>query len=297
MSVGDVLNRTPSSILNGGIGSNVQKLTKDLRTSTSGVLDDSRFSSRAELEKSGLDRQYDALQARIVRGEVYNTTISTASSKLSAKQVALDDIRAVMSDFQHAGSNTSPSAPTRNEVANKALSQLAAILNKKESGKYIFGGKTDNVAPIQGDITSLDENNFTTVKEGAMVVDISETRSVDINMVTALDIKPFVKALNLYKTNKPSDQDSTSALTIAMTEATKSHQALQVKVGDALEDVKAAKTENVTNVSDAKETLATDFAVNVVDRTEKMSGAMQSLLINFSISVGTRNLLEKIMSA
>ncbi len=297
MSVGDVLNRTPSSILNGGIGSNVQKLTKDLRTSTSGVLDDSRFYSRAELEKSGLDRQYDALQARIVRGEVYNTTISTASSKLSAKQVALDDIRAVMSDFQHAGSNTSPSAPTRNEVANKALSQLAAILNKKESGKYIFGGKTDNVAPIQGDITSLDENNFTTVKEGVMVVDISETRSVDINMVTALDIKPFVKALNLYKTNKPSDPNSTSALTIAMTEATKSHQALQVKVGDALEDVKAAKTENVTNVSDAKETLATDFAVNVVDRTEKMSGAMQSLLINFSISVGTRNLLEKIMSA
>ena len=85
MSVSDILNRTPASILNGSVGANVKKLTKDITASSSGVLDDSKFSSRAELEKAGLDRQYDALQARLARGSVYESTVTTAKSKLTVK--------------------------------------------------------------------------------------------------------------------------------------------------------------------------------------------------------------------
>ncbi len=297
MGVSDILNRTPSSILNGSIGGNVKKLTANLRASASGVLDESRFSSRNELEKAGLDRQYDALQARLARGEIYNTTTSTAGSKLTAKQTALNDIRSIMSNFQGASSNTSASAPTRDELADKTLVQLATVLNRKDSGKYIFGGKTDNVPPITGDITKLDEKNFANVDEGIDLIDISETKSIDANMVTALDIAPFIKALNAYKYSQPGDQIGKSAVDVAIIEATKNHQELQVRVEDALEEVKAAKIDNVAGVSNAKETLASDFTINVVDRAEKMSGAIQSLLINFSIAAGTRNLLEKIMSS
>lgn len=293
MSVGDILNRTPSSILNGGIGSNIQKLTKDLRASTSGVLDDSKFASRAELEKSGLDRQYDALQARLARGEIYKTTVSTAKSKLDAKQTALDDIRVIMTNFKGATSDPKKMLDSREEQANKALIQIGAVLNRKDSGKYIFGGKTDNVPPVQGDITQLNDKNFANVDEGVMLVDISETKSVDVNMVTALDVAPFIKALNLYKNG---DASTNSDVEIATTEATKHHEYLQVKVGEALESVKDASIENVANVSNAKETLDSDFTVNVLDRAEKMSGAIQSLLINFKIAAGTRNLLEKIIS-
>ena len=241
MSVSEILNRTPSSILNGSIGRNVKKLTVNLRASASGGPNESRFSSRNELEKAGLDRQYDALQARLARGEIYYTTTSTAGSKLC--------------------------------------------------------GKTDNVPPITGDITTLDEKNFANVDEGIDLIDISETTSKDANMVTALDIAPFIKALNAYKHSQPGDQIGKSAVDVAIIEATKNDQELQVRVGDALEEVKAAKLENVAGVSNAKETLASDFTINIVDRAEKMSGAIQSLLINFSIAAGKRNLLEKIMSS
>lgn len=298
MSVSDILNRTPSSILNGSVGANVKKLTKDITASSSGVLDDSKFSSRAELEKAGLDRQYDALQARLARGAVYDTTVTTAKSKLTVKKIALEDIRSIIADdFRGGASNTAANAPTRREMADKALIQIANVLNRKDSGKYIFGGKTGDVAPIQGDITKLDEKNFTNVDAGADFIDISDSRSIDANMITSHDVTLIIKLLNQYKHSEPGDPTVQSGLDIAMNEALKSHELLLVTVGDALGEVEKAKTENVSAISDAKKVLESDFTVNLVDRSETMKNAIQSLLINFKIAAIPFNVLEKIMSS
>ena len=297
MSVSDILNRTPASILNGSVGANVKKLTKDITASSSGVLDDSKFSSRAELEKAGLDRQYDALQARLARGAVYESTVTTAKSKLTVKKIALDDIRAIVTDFSGRASDTSANAPTRREIADKALTQIASVLNRKDSGKYIFGGKTGDVAPIQGDITKLTEKNFTNVDASVNLINISDSRSVDANMITSHDLTPIIKLLNQYKHSEPGDQQVQSGLDIAMNEAIKSHELLGVKVDEALDEVEKAKTENVAAISDAKKVLESDFTVNLVDRSETMKNAIQSLLINFKIAQIPFNVLDRIMSS
>lgn len=294
MTVSDILNRTPASILNGSVGANVKKLTKDITASSSGVLDDSKFSSRAELEKAGLDRQYDALQARLARGSVYDSTVTTAKSKLTVKKIALDDIRTIVTDFRGRASDTSANAPTRREMADKALTQIASVLNRKDSGKYIFGGKTGDVAPIQGDIT---EKNFTNVDASVNLINISDTRSVDANMITSHDLTPIIKLLNQYKHSEPGDPKVQSGLDIAMDEAIKSHELLGVNVGEALDEVEKAKTENVAAISDAKKVLESDFTVNLVDRSETMRNAIQSLLISFKIAQIPFNVLERIMSS
>ena len=296
MSVSDILNRTPASILNGSVGANVKKLTKDITDSSSGVLDDSKFSSRADLQKAGLDRQYDALQARLARGSVYESTVTTAESKLTVKKIALDDIRAIVTEF-YSPSKTSPNAPTRREVADKTLTQIASVLNRKDSGKYIFGGKTGDVAPIQGDITKLTEKNFTNVDASVNLINISDTRSVDSNMITSHDLTPIIKLLNQYKHSEPGDQKVRSGLDIAMGEAIKSYELLGVTVGEALDEVEKAKTENVAAISDAKKVLESDFTVNIVDRSETMKNAIQSLLINFKIAAIPFNVLDRIMSS
>jgi len=306
MSVSDILNRTPASILNGSVGANVKKLTKDITASSSGVLDDSKFSSRAELEKAGLDRQYDALQARLARGSVYESTVTTAESKLTVKKIALDDIRTIVTDFRGRASDTSANAPTRRELADnaptrreladKALTQIASVLNRKDSGKYIFGGKTGDVAPIQGDITKLTEKNFTNVDASVNLINISDSRSIDANMITSHDLTPIIKLLNQYK-HTDGDPKVQSGLDIAMNEAIKSHELLGVKVGEALDEVEKAKTENVAAISDAKKVLESDFTVNLVDRSETMKNAIQSLLINFKIAQIPFNVLERIMSS
>jgi hypothetical protein len=297
MTVSDILNRTPASILNGSVGANVKKLTKDITALSSGVLDDSKFSSRAELEKAGLDRQYDALQARLARGSVYDSTVTTAKSKLTVKKIALDDIRAIVTDFRGRASDTSANAPTRREVADKALTQIASVLNRKDSGKYIFGGKTGDVAPIQGDITKLTEKNFTNVDASVNLVNISDSRSVDANMITSHDLTPIIKLLNQYKHTEPGDPKVQSGLDIAMGEAIKSYELLGVNVGEALDEVEKAKTENVAAISDAKKVLESDFTVNLVDRSETMKNAIQSLLINFKIAQIPFNVLDRIMSS
>jgi len=297
MTVSDILNRTPASILNGSVGANVKKLTKDITASSSGVLDDSKFSSRAELEKAGLDRQYDALQARLARGSVYDSTVTTAKSKLTVKKIALDDIRTIVTDFRGRASDTSANAPTRRELADKALTQIASVLNRKDSGKYIFGGKTGDVAPIQGDITKLTEKNFTNVDASVNLINISDTRSVDANMITSHDLTPIIKLLNQYKHSEPGDQKVQSGLDIAMGEAIKSYELLGVNVGEALDEVEKAKTENVAAISDAKKVLESDFTVNLVDRSETMKNAIQSLLINFKIAQIPFNVLDRIMSS
>ena len=183
-------------------------------------------------------------------------------------------------------------------MADKALTQIASVLNRKDSGKYIFGGKTGDVAPIQGDITKLTEKNFTNVDASVNLINISDSRSVDANMITSHDLTPIIKLLNQYKHSEPGgDQQVQSGLDIAMNEAIKSHELLGVKVGEALDEVEKAKTENVAAISDAKKVLESDFTVNLVDRSETMKNAIQSLLINFKIAQIPFNVLDRIMSS
>jgi hypothetical protein len=182
-------------------------------------------------------------------------------------------------------------------VADKTLTQIASVLNRKDSGKYIFGGKTGDVAPIQGDITKLTEKNFTNVDASVNLINISDTRSVDANMITSHDLTPIIKLLNQYKHTEPGDPKVQSGLDIAMDEAIKSHELLWVNVGEALDEVEKAKTENVAAISDAKKVLESDFTVNLVDRSETMKNAIQSLLINFKIAQIPFNVLDRIMSS
>lgn len=291
MKVNDILGRTPANVL----GANVSKLTQDMRSSSREVVQNNKFESRAKLEDSGLDRLYDDLQGKLVRVEVYKTTIPIAKSRLDAKQIALDEIRAIVTNFRAASSDPSDTGGTKVERANEALTKIADVLNRRENGKYIFGGRVDNELPIKGDITILDEHNFTEATSGEVIIDISDTRSVDANMVTARDIEPFIKVLNSYK--KGVGQANAEEIDNLMDKAIKHHEYLQVKVGGAVKSLEAASLENSEITCRTNETIAgSEFTVNVIDKSEAMQNSTQSLLANFSIEAAIRGVFNKVMN-
>lgn len=290
MSVGEILGRQPTNV----VGGNVTKLYKAVKENTLGVTREERFGSRAELQAAGLDGRYDELQAKLARGNIYDSNVVVAGLKLQSKQSALDDIRSVMTDFISSTSDASDAGGTKQQKADLALKKLAEILNRRENGVYIFGGKTANQQPITGDITKLDHTNFTDVTSNDLLVSVSDQISVDINQVTARDMAPLVKALNMYKNS--GGQGNKQELNKAFDEAIKHQDYLQVQVGYALKHVESAKIENLAMISETQDILTNgDFSVNIVDRAEKMRGSMQSLMVNFSISSGIRNLFDKIM--
>ena len=292
MSVGDILSRTPSAISNGNIGANVQKLGKDLAAASSDLLNDAKYSSRADLESSGLDGMYDSLQSTIARCNVYEITTTSAETKLTAKKIALEEIGVIMSNVNgNASSDDVSTGITRTEKANAALVKIANILNRRIDGEYIFGGKTSDKAPIEGDITKLNDKNFTKVDPAVELINVSDNISVDANMVTARDLAPAIEFLNKYK-NDGSDKEALQAL---WDKFTKTNGLLTVNVGDALQNVEAAKTDNVAAIASANKVLESDFTMNIVEKSQQISGITKSLLVNFYIQGASNKLLDKVM--
>ncbi len=292
MSVGDILSRTPSAILNGNIGANVQKLGKDLAAASSDLLNDAKYSSRADLESSGLDGMYDSLQSTIARCAVYEITTTSAETKLTAKKIALEEIGVIMSNVNgNASRDDKSTGITRQEKADAALVKIANILNRRIDGEYIFGGKTSDKAPIEGNITKLNDKNFTKVDPVVELIDVSDNISVDANMVTARDLAPAIEFLNKYK-NDGSDKE---ALQASWDKFTKTNGLLTVNVGDALQNVEAAKTDNVAAIESANKILESDFTMNIVEKSQQMSGVTKSLLVNFYIQGASNKLLDKVM--
>jgi len=291
MSVGDILSRTPSAILNGNIGANVQKLEKDLAIASSDLLNDAKYSSRADLESSGLDGVYDSLQSTIARCAVYEITTTSANTKLTAKKIALEEIGVIMSNVNgDASSDDASTGITRTEKANAALVKIANILNRRIDGEYIFGGKTSDKAPIEGDITKLNDKNFTKVDPAVELIDVSDNISVDANMVTARDLAPAIEFLNKYKNG-----DEKAALQVSWDKFNKTNGLLILNVGEALEDVKIAETENDAAIKDANIILQSDFTMNIVEKSQQISGITKSLLVNFYIQGASNKLLDKVM--
>jgi hypothetical protein len=295
MSVGDILSRTPSAILNGNIGANVQKLEKDLAAASSGLLNNAKYSSRADLESSGLDGMYDSLQSTIARCAVYEITTTSAETKLTAKKIALEEIGIIMANVNgNASSDDVSTGITRQEKADAALVKIANILNRRIDGEYIFGGKTSDKVPIEGNITKLNDKNFTKVDPVVELIDVSDNISVDANMVTARDLAPAIEFLNKYKGSSKDSSDK-DALQVSWDKFTKTNGLLIVNVGDALQNVKAAKTDNVAAIESANKILESDFTMNIVDRAQQMSGATKSLLVNFYIESANSKLLDKVI--
>lgn len=290
MKVNDILTRIPSNIL----GADVSKLTRNMTSAAREVVQDNKFESRAKLEDSGLDRLYDDLQGRLTRTEIYKTTIPIAQSRLTAKQIALGDIQAAITAFRGETSDPARIEGSSVEKVNDTLTKIADILNRRENGRYIFGGRADNEMPVKGDITTLDEHNFTEVTSNEVLIDVSDTRSVDANMITARDIEPFIRVLNTYK--KGIGPHNAAEIDKMMDHALKNHEYLQVKVGNGLNSIKKATSENAEAVYNANEVISgTEFTVNVVDKASAMQNSMQSLLANFSIESGIRGIFNKVL--
>jgi hypothetical protein len=292
MSVGDILSRTPSAILNGNIGANVQKLEKDLVIASSDLLNDAKYSSRADLESSGLDGMYDSLRSTIARCNVYEITTTSAETKLTAKKIALEEIGFIMTNVNgDASRDDATTGITRTEKADAALVKIANILNRRIGGEYIFGGKTSDKPPIAGDITKLNDKNFTKVDPAVELIDVSDNISVDANMVTARDLAPAIEFLNKYK-NEGNDKE---ALQVSWDKFSKTNKLLILNVGEALEDVEIAETENDAAIKDANIILQSDFTMNIVEKSQQVSGITKSLLVNLYIQNSYNKLLEKEM--
>ncbi len=292
MSVSSILSQTSSNVSSLDIG----KLTKDYKKASLGVVENAKFDSRADLQDAGLDRQYDQLQAKLARVEIYDITSSLAQSKITSKKLALQDIRAIITKFQADSSNIAEIAPTKEELANEALKNIVSILNRKEDGKYIFGGKNNNQPPVQLDITTLTLDNiddFTNVVPSENVTKISETYQVDLNMVNATNVQDLIKALITYKEvdGEPGRIQTQTAIESGL----KNHAKLETSVEIALKEIDSAQKENVATKASARQEIVSDFTMNVLESTNNMKSAMTSLLTSFSIAMADRRVMDKIM--
>ena len=294
MSVSDILSRTPSNIAS----SNVQQLSNDFRKAGQRTLDNSKYDSRASFQEAGFDREYDKLQGILSRVNVYGTTTTLSESQLTTKQAALQDIRKIVADFKGDTSQEVIFGEGTTKDVNEALNKIATVLNRKVDGKYVFGGKNNNQPPVQIDITTLSSQNldtFTNVNQAANLVQVSDSLTVDINMVTAKDVQPLIAALIMYKS--AGGIENAQQIQLAFDGALKSQGLLETNVATALNQVTAAKAENNVSSVAAQKEIDDNFTIDIVTQADNLGGAMRSLLTNFKINAATSSVLNNLMNS
>jgi hypothetical protein len=144
-------NFTPTrDILNSVSGKhqNISKLSKGVHDALDNVTTGQKYSTRAELDATGLSSRFDNAHAVILKAEANKTTVQMTDGKLKAQQQGLIDINAVMVRFEQELAQSAEKAGTNAQKADRALIEIERIMrNKNQSGEYIFGGNDPFVDP------------------------------------------------------------------------------------------------------------------------------------------------------
>lgn len=291
----DILNSAPGKLRE------ISNLSTQVSRALDAVTSQQKYGSRAELDATGLSRRFDNAQAIILRAEANKTTVHITSEKLRAQQQALTDINNVMVRFHQEYSQSTGSAGTTAEKADKALAGIERIMRtKNQAGEYIFGGNdpfTDPLSVIDPNTNqrvSVSLKDLSNVTNGNVFVNNYSDASADKTIVTASskhEIKQgflypgmdsMVKTIGYLNMIKSGTAD-VNDVSIAQENQRLARSETRVLVDLEIRMVEEARTVNLADIKEASEVLD-NFKGDLVELSARAKDLLQSFAASITIA-------------
>lgn len=298
LTLGGILNRSSIAARNTG---NSARLLGQLRESGTKLSTNSKYLDLAGMDSVGVRRTVDYTRSKLIKIENYETTIAITEPKLQNHSQALTDIGQVLAIFDGAvNSNTT----TKQKAADDALTALSSILNRRENGEYIFGGKNSDESPLLYDIVSTSNkvdgqvtSNYTSATEDMSTIDITDNDSVRTNRLNAAfpEIQQMIEMLHSYK----DETDSATTTATKFTSVTQSISRLQLQVNTDIESIngtvdKPGAAEVLSSAKAAANSkLSAILDINVNEEAPNFTALSLSLVTGLSITQARNNVLSQ----
>ncbi|PCJ26274.1 MAG: hypothetical protein COA94_05295 [Rickettsiales bacterium] len=289
----------------------VARLTSQLDDAMASITNPDRFSSRAKLDASGLNRLYDDAQRAILAANGNKISAQVISVKLENENRGLAEFNAALVAFERDMGEMSDHAGTDAEKADRALEKMSLVLRRKDpGGRYIFGGSTPYIDPLSkldnnGVRVAIDLKASTSLIGGQMSRNYSDT-SPNETVVTVSafhEVKegflhPEMDAI--YKTigyiNMVKDgQFTANQRDAAQLDARQARGAAAMAIGLEEKKVEASLYVNDSEINSADSKNNYLFSSDLVESTGRMQSLMHSVQANISLDGAKTKIFDNLM--
>jgi len=298
-AVSDILKRSSVAARNTG---NTRQLTTKLNSTLTKVQTGEKYANIAEAEYDGVGKKLSSIRSTLITNTNYLTAIAITQPKLQTQTNAVTAIKVVLDEFN--GSIDAPGPLTKTQAADRALTKLAEILQRRDGGEYIFGGENNNENPLTTDIVSNNNvvdnqltSNYTNTTEDMSTVGITDEISVRANRLYAglPGIQEMIGMLHGYK----NETDSVASTSSKVNDINTSLSVLTVSLSIDIIAIKGSNTTpSATDILNDQR-VAADIelsninGVNVPEETSAASALLLSIVTNLSIAQTRNSLLSQ----
>jgi hypothetical protein len=303
------------TVTSGDIGVKTSRLFEAQKDLTNPV----KFTTRQELEKSGLSRKFDELQAIMLNVKSQDTIASITKSRLQNEQVALKQVNDIIVRFQQEMSQQNSAAGSDQEKVNRALVKLEAALRSQDtSGKYVWGGKDTITDPLlkmnaSGNKIAINlvndsnienqmiTNNFSITAPNETIVTVSSQHEVRESFLYPGHgaISKTIGFLNMIKENANAKDAgnpplySEAQISSAQREQSQARGLLKIQIDLEAEKVDHAFDINKKDIKVAMSENKDLFSGGLVERTQKI----RDLLVSLTASITLSNIDSKVFDS
>ncbi len=306
MGVGlnSILNRSSVAARNtASSASLMQEINKSYTRLSTG----NKYLNLADMDADGIRRTVDSARGELIKIANYETTITITEPKLQAQSKALSDIKAILGKFNPSiGSSSSPL--TKAEVSDRALTELAQILNRRNDGEYLFGGKNPTESPLLNDIVTTSNkidgqitSKYTNATEDMTQIDITDDASVRANRLHAgfSGIQEMIEMLHFYKDPATPQSTIASETFSKYTSVQQSIDRLKLSINTDIELINGTNETNKASLilsnaeSVANSKINSITAVDVTQESSNFLALSLSAITNLNIAQSRNNLLSQ----
>ena len=281
-----------------------------LQQAQAAVTDPAKYLSRTELDKSGLGRQFDEVQATLLNVKSQDTTASITGTRLTNEKNALEQVNKIMVRFEAEMTHLSGAAGSKQDKVNKALAALAVAMQSKDTaGKFVWGGKDAGTDPLSkldqnGNrvsvnlktesnlVNGLITNNFSATASNKAIVTVSSAHEVRESFIHPGHeaVAKAIGYLNMIKENTDAiDAGGVAIYTGEQLAAAQSGQkdtrgGLSMLIDLEVAKVKEAFKVNKEDAKDSMQSINDSFTANIVERTQTTKNLAVSLLALIALS-------------
>lgn len=309
--------KSSTDILGAGFGSarDIGTTASQLKEAQAAVTNPNKFTSRSDLDQSGLARKFDELQGTLLNVNSQDTTANITKSRLGNEQKALKQVNDIMVRFEQEMSQSNSVAGSKQGKVNRALVELEKALRAQDtSGKYVWGGEDATTDPLSrldanGDRVAVSLVNESNVVDGAdtsgLITNGYSTNSSNPTIVTVSSehevresflhpghdaIAKAIGYLNMVKANADAIDAGVAArytgqeLAAAQREQLDARGALKVEIDTEVKKVERAFDVNKRDAKDALKENNDLFSANLVERTQQVHNLIVSMAALISVS-------------
>ncbi|MEM6338630.1 MAG: hypothetical protein AAF673_01730 [Pseudomonadota bacterium] len=305
--------KSSTDILRAGFGSarDIGTTASSLKEAQVAVTNPNKFTSRSQLDQSGLARRFDELQGTLLNVKSQDTTANITRSRLGNEQKALEQVNGIMVRFEEEMSQSNNVSGSKQDKVNRALAKLETALRAQDtSGKYVWGGKDATTDPLSrldaagnripvslvnesnvvdgADTSGLITNGYSTNSSNSTIVTVSSQHEVRESFLHPGHdaIAKAIGYLNMVKANADAGDAiyTDQQLAAAQREQLDARGALKVEIDTEVKKVEQAFDVNKRDEKDALKENNDLFSANLVERTQQVHNLIVSMAAQISIS-------------